>query len=42
MAEAEWYCLECKTHGGGPPCNMTMKEHIDLEHDGMIARIQEL
>jgi hypothetical protein len=42
MTRANWYCQECETHGGGPPCNMTMKEHIDLEHNGEIARMKEL
>lgn len=42
MAEAEWYCQECDTHGGGPPCNMTMKEHIDFAHDGGIVKMEEV
>lgn len=39
MAKANWYCVECETHGGGPPNYMTKEEHIDAEHDGGIARV---
>lgn len=41
MAEAQWYCAECETFGGGPPNNMTPEEHIEFAHDGGLARIQD-
>jgi len=42
MAEAEWFCHVCDTHGGGPPCNQTMTEHIDEVHDGGLARMEKV
>lgn len=42
MAEAEWYCHECETHGGGSPNFMTPAEHIDVAHDGGIAEIESV
>lgn len=41
MAIAEWYCHRCETYGGGEPNNMTMEEHIDLQHDGGIVKMEE-
>ena len=38
MAKSTWYCADCETHGGGPPCEITFQEHIDIAHDGAIAR----
>lgn len=40
MAKAAWYCHDCETHGGGPPNNMTMAEHVDYAHDGYAAEME--
>lgn len=42
MSRASWYCHKCETYGGGEPCNMSMKEHIDFEHEGGIVRMKEV
>lgn len=40
MATASWYCATCDTHGGGPPCEITPTEHINIEHGGGFAVIE--
>lgn len=41
MNEAQWYCADCETHGGGPPNYQTMEEHVEQAHDGVAARMIE-
>lgn len=41
-AEAEWYCHDCETYGGGPPNHMSMEEHINFAHNGYMAEMEEI
>lgn len=36
MAQSKHYCATCETHYGGPPNNITPKEHADIAHDGKL------
>jgi hypothetical protein len=38
MARSQHYCADCNTHFGGPPENITPKEHADLKHNGGLFR----
>jgi len=39
---AEWYCHECDTYGGGSPNYVSMQAHVDFKHDGMIAEMESV
>lgn len=40
MASSEHYCAICDTHFGGPPNNISPKEHASIEHDGIFQGIE--